>query len=397
MDPPPLPPHPTTIPTPIHTATTTTNHLNYPDSANSSPRSHHTDTWDEPLPPVPGAKLRLMCSYGGHIMPRPHDKSLCYVGGDTRIVVVDRHSSLSEFHSRLSHTLLNGRQFSLKYQLPQEDLDSLVSITTDEDLENMIEEYDRINSTSPLKPSRLRLFLFPFRPETAASMGCLLDDAKSETWFVDALNGAGLLPRGLSDSATIDNLVELDVRQVNRDSGADMEAQNVSSGGGNKQVIKNVSHDVRSTFSDAPIVETTSSFDSSVSSPSLENLPPIKVRIEEANARLGELDEQFSQMNVASNAQKQDDRSNYLTNAPPPLPTIVGGAGVNAAAAAGENLNRIISDEEKSDQGAPSGTRKPPLPLQPVPRKFGDAYSLPSPDSKHAGGYNLPSPDSVAM
>ncbi|KAL0462314.1 UNVERIFIED_CONTAM: hypothetical protein Slati_0119000 [Sesamum latifolium] len=135
MDPPPsfLHPHPATV-------STSSNH---PDSANSSPRSR-PDAWDHDhhLPPVPGAKLRLMCSYGGHIIPRPHDKSLCYVGGDTRIVVVDRHSSLAELHSRLSHILLNGRHFSLKYQLPNEDLDSLISLSTDEDLENMmIEEY----------------------------------------------------------------------------------------------------------------------------------------------------------------------------------------------------------------------------------------------------------------
>nr|DAD27161.1 TPA_asm: hypothetical protein HUJ06_028629 [Nelumbo nucifera] len=30
-----------------------------------------------------------MCTYGGHIVPRPHDKSLCYLGGDTVIVAVD--------------------------------------------------------------------------------------------------------------------------------------------------------------------------------------------------------------------------------------------------------------------------------------------------------------------
>ncbi|XP_071903452.1 uncharacterized protein [Coffea arabica] len=396
MDP---PPHPSMIPASIQTATTTNNHQihqNYPDSTNSSPRSQHIDTWDEPLPPVPGAKLRLMCSYGGHIIPRPHDKSLCYVGGDTRIVVVDRHASLSDFHSRLSQTLLNGRQFVLKYQLPNEDLDSLVSITTDEDLENMIEEYDRINSASPLKPPRLRLFLFAFKPETAASMGCLLDDAKSETWFVDALNGAGLLPRGLSDSAAVDKLLELDEPRVNVDSGTVIEAQNLTSGG-NKQAINNAIQDVQSTFSDSPMVETTSSFESSVSSPSMSNLPPIKVRIDETNARLGGLDEQFSQMNVASNAQKQDDRSIHMGTSQPPIPIIVGGVGVHSGAVTGENVTRIISDDEKSDLGAPpGGPRKPPLPLQSVPRKFGDAYNLPSPDSKHAGGYNLPSPDSVA-
>lgn len=399
MDPPLLPPHPTTVPPPIHAATSANNHLNYPDSASSSPRSHHTDTWDEPLPPVPGAKLRLMCSYGGHIIPRLHDKSLCYVGGETRIVVVDRHSSLSDFHSRLSHSLLNGRPFTLKYQLPNEELDSLVSLTTDEDMENMIEEYDRINFASPLRPSRLRLFLFPAKPETAASMGCLLADAKSETWFVDALNGSGLLPRGLSDTAAVDNLLELnEFQEDNRDSSVDLEAQNQPLDG-NKQVIKNATPDVHSTHSDSPMVETTSSFESSVSSPSMSNLPPIKVRVEEGNQMVA-LDEQFSQMNVALHG--QHGQSNLITAPSPPLPvttggmiTVSSGVGLNSAVVTGENLGRIISDDEKSDHGAPTGLRKPPLPLQPVQRKL-DVYNLPSPDSKHAGGYNLPSPDSVA-
>lgn len=387
------PTHPPIHASPAAAAAVATNHLNCSDSANSSPRSHHTDTWDEPLPPVPGAKLRLMCSYGGHIIPRPHDKSLCYVGGETRIVVVDRHSSLSEFHSRLSNSLLNGRPFTIKYQLPSEDLDSLVSLTTDEDMENMIEEYDRINSASPLKPpSRLRLFLFHVKPETAASMGCLLDDAKSETWFVDALNGSGFLPRGVSDSAAIHNLLQLDDSHVNNgESCLDLEVHGQGHSlppPANKQVIKDVVNaDVQSTMSDSPMVETTSSFDSGLSSPSMSNLPPIKVRVEESN-RIGALDEQFSQMNVAFNAPNSN---NLMTAPPPPLPpaNVSSGVGLNPA------VPGVTSDDEKSDHGASSGLRKPPLPLQPVQRKL-DVYNLPSPDSKHAGGYNLPSPDSVA-
>ncbi|CAI9787218.1 unnamed protein product [Fraxinus pennsylvanica] len=375
MDPaPPLPPLPTAI-APLIPAASTTN----PDSANSSPRSR-PDTWDEPLPPVPGAKLRLMCSYGGHIIPRPHNKSLCYVGGDTRIVLMDRRSSLVDFLSRLSHSLLNGRHFTLKYQLPNEELDSLISVSTDEDLENMIEEYDRAAAASPLKPSRLRLFLFPSMPETATSMGSLLDDAKSETWFVDALNGTGLLPKGLSESAAIDNLLELDGIQKS-DSSANLDAQNENLG---------VNKQVHSNLPDSPLVETSSSFGSSSSSPSMSNLPPIKVRIENGNARFHDqmvgLDEQFSHVSIAPNA-------------PPPTNSVTSGAAAVSSVAGvntGEHLIRVISDDEKSDHRAPTGLRKPPLPLQPVQRKLVDICNLPSPDSKHAGGYNLPSPDSVA-
>ncbi|KAH6763502.1 hypothetical protein C2S52_020935 [Perilla frutescens var. hirtella] len=369
MDPPP-PPSPSMFPT-----------ANHPDSANSSPRSsRHDTTWDDhPLPPVPSSKLRLMCSYGGHIIPRPHDKSLCYVGGDTRIVVLDRHSALSDLHSRLSHTLLNGRHFTLKYQLPSEDLDSLISLASDEDLDNMIEEYDRTTTAaSPLKPSRLRLFLFPSKPETAASMGSLLDDAKSETWFVDALNGSGLLPRGLSESAAMDTLLELDRGMTNSDSCTDLVAQTEQSFGNSKQVTVKFN-------AQEQVVETSSSFGSSSSSPSMSNLPPIKVRGEDY-IMVG-LDEP-SHLRIAPNLANATSPPVLFVNVPDAVRSSCGG-------------DRVIGDDEKSERSdhgtaAQTGLRKPPLPLQTVQRKVVDIHNLPSPDSKHAGGYNLPSPDSVA-
>lgn len=325
-----------------------------------------------------------MCSYGGHIIPRPHDKSLCYVGGDTRIVVVDRHSSLSDLCTRLSRTLLNGRPFTLKYQLPSEDLDSLISVTTDEDLDNMLEEYDRTSASSPLKPSRLRLFLFFVKPETAASMGALLDDAKSETWFVDALNGAGFLPRGLSDSAVDNCLLSLEAVRAS-DSCNDLEAQGNSLGENNEQVVdkSDSTHDVVQypySMSDSPFVENNSSFWSSSSSPSMSNLPPIRVRVDEQ--KMVGIHEQFAQISFA----------------PPPSavnPAVSVNAPVNNhVLVSGENTSsKVLSDDERSDHGGGGGApvvgfRKPPLPLQPLqPKGVGGGGG---------GGYNLPSPDSVA-
>lgn len=379
MDPQP-PPSPSLLPTAAGAT------INHPDSANSSPRSRPDTTWDDSsLPPVPGgSKLRLLCSYGGHIIPRPNDKTLCYVGGDTRILVADRHCSFADFHSRLSHTLLNGRHFTLKYQLPSEDLDSLISLATDEDLENMIDEYDRnATAASPLKPTRLRLFLFPSKPETAASMGSLLDDAKSETWFVDALNGSGLLPRGLSESAAIDTLLELDRGMENSESCADLSAQNEPSF---VEIRKEAP--ARSSAQEV-VVETSSSFGSSSSSPSIANLPPIKVK--GAEYMVVGLDEQFSSHNMSIALNSANLNS-------PPLPFVNIPA---AAVRSGGGGDRVVGDDEKSEKSdhgsvAPSALRKPPLPLQLVQRKLVDIHNLPSPDSKHAGGYNLPSPDSVA-
>ncbi|XP_052176164.1 uncharacterized protein LOC127790625 [Diospyros lotus] len=345
----------------------------HPDSAASSPPSHH----NESLPLVPGAKLRLVCSYGGHIIPRPHDKALCYVGGDTRMVVMERSSSLADLSARLSHTLLDGRKFTLKYQLPTEDLDSLISVATDEDLQNMIEEYDRI-SLSPAEPklSRLRLFLFFSKPETVVSMGSLLDDAKSETWFVDALNGAALIPRGLSDSAAMEGLLELD--------NGDVDAQNELADA--KKRVKNGQE----------VMDTSSSFGSSSSTPSMANLPPITVRDEDA--QMVGLHEHFSHLAAASGAvQKQDEELALLAGHPPLLSTVnIAATGASySTAVPGELGSRILSDDERSDGGAPTGLRKPPLPLQ-VQKKTVDAYNLPSPDSRLGGGFNLPSPDSVA-
>ncbi|MED6204504.1 hypothetical protein PIB30_009509 [Stylosanthes scabra] len=162
------------------------------------------------LKKVQGAKLRLMCSYGGNIMPHHnhnHDSLslLHYVGGDTRMVAVERNTSLKDLSARLSNTFLHGRPFTLKYQLPDHQLDNLITVVTDDDLQNMIQEYDRFASLSP--PLRLRLFLFLSKLDTAASMGALLNDAKSETWFVDALNNSGMMnniSRVVSDSAAVD-------------------------------------------------------------------------------------------------------------------------------------------------------------------------------------------------
>ncbi|KAF2325767.1 hypothetical protein GH714_039468 [Hevea brasiliensis] len=219
----------------------------------------------------------------------------------------------------------------------------------------MVEEYDRITSSASLAlaPSRIRLFLFFNKPETAASMGPLLADAKSETWFVDALNGSGLFPRNLSDSATVDCLVNLDDEHRHHDFEA--QAEGVEGAEGESKQEKNnvpvevLHHDVQATMPDSPIVENCSSFGSS-----------------------------FFPFNVQPAAY----------SALPPLPTAVAAVGnvatLNPAGGSSENLSRVLSDDEISDQGMPVTFRKPPLPLKPVQQKAG------------ACGYNLPSPDSVA-
>ncbi|KAB1207844.1 hypothetical protein CJ030_MR7G004134 [Morella rubra] len=101
--------------------------------------------------------IKFLCSYGGKILPRHPDGKLRYVGGETRVLAVDRSISFSELLLKLGE--LCGKSVSLRCQLPTEDLDALVSITSDEDLANLIEEYDR--AASPPLSLKIRAFLSP--------------------------------------------------------------------------------------------------------------------------------------------------------------------------------------------------------------------------------------------
>ncbi|XP_058069518.1 uncharacterized protein LOC131218760 [Magnolia sinica] len=166
----------------------------YPDSGDSSPRSREIDcenaSFDEPLPP--NYKVKFMCSYGGKIQPRPFDNQLSYVGGDTKIMAVDRHIRFPTLISKLNSLIDTEDPSSIcfKYQLPGEDLDALISVTNDEDLEHLMLEYDRLHRASS-KPARLRLFLFSVSPPISAPAS---DPKSDRQWFVDALNSAPTPP-----------------------------------------------------------------------------------------------------------------------------------------------------------------------------------------------------------
>ncbi|KAJ4848919.1 hypothetical protein Tsubulata_025486, partial [Turnera subulata] len=95
----------------------------------------------------PPATLKFLCSYGGKIVPRYPDGKLRYHGGETRVLAVDRAISFAELMSKLGELCgASGGAVGFRCQLPTEDLDALVSVTSDEDLANLIEEYDRAAS-----------------------------------------------------------------------------------------------------------------------------------------------------------------------------------------------------------------------------------------------------------
>ncbi|PON99049.1 PB1 domain containing protein [Trema orientale] len=109
--------------------------------------------------PTTTTTVKFLCSYGGKILPRYPDGKLRYLGGETRVLAVDRSISFAELLLKLAE--LCGASVSLRCQLPTEDLDALVSITCDEDLANLIEEYDRGGASSQPSNLKIRAFLSP--------------------------------------------------------------------------------------------------------------------------------------------------------------------------------------------------------------------------------------------
>lgn len=165
-------------------------------------------------PPPPPSKVRLMVSYGGRIQPRPHDNQLAYVNGETKILSLERPLVFADFAARLAALAGNAGDVCVKYQLPGEDLDALVSVTNDEDLEHLVLEYDRLHIQRPATASsagsgsgssrggstlRLRVFLFPVQspqppPPPPQPAGLLEPKAEQRHWFVEALNTVPLPP-----------------------------------------------------------------------------------------------------------------------------------------------------------------------------------------------------------
>ncbi|KAH7575906.1 hypothetical protein ACOSP7_004099 [Xanthoceras sorbifolium] len=134
----------------------------------------------------PRNRVKFLCSHGGKILPRAVDGNLKYVGGETRVVAFPRDIILSELMKKLTTTTMSDGDMVLKYQLIPEDLDSLVSVRTDEDLKHMFDEYDRHESEGTPK---LRAFLFPSNPVVIENQTGPVDPQAIEQRYIDAING----------------------------------------------------------------------------------------------------------------------------------------------------------------------------------------------------------------
>ncbi|KAG9455972.1 hypothetical protein H6P81_000480 [Aristolochia fimbriata] len=133
-------------------------------------------------------RVKFLCSFGGSILPRPLDGKLRYVGGETRIVSIPRDINFSELMLRMKE-LFEGAT-TLKYQQPDEDLDALVSVVNDDDVTNMMEEYDKLGAGDGF--TRLRIFLFSNSDNDMTHFDT--DERETERRYVDALNSLNDTP-----------------------------------------------------------------------------------------------------------------------------------------------------------------------------------------------------------
>ncbi|KAL0643116.1 hypothetical protein Bca4012_041406 [Brassica carinata] len=108
-----------------------------------------------------GSSLKFLCSYGGKILPRSTDGKLRYVGGHTRVLSVDRAISFEELTKKLFEFC--GYSVDLRCQLPNGDLETLISVKSDEELANIVELYNRVSG------SKIKAVLSPPRSQKSPS------------------------------------------------------------------------------------------------------------------------------------------------------------------------------------------------------------------------------------
>lgn len=146
--------------------------------------AHHIP--QEKLQSPSSKKLKFLCSFGGKILPRPSDGALRYVGGHTRIVALRRDASFQEVMLKMTEGLCGPAV--IKYQLPDEDLDALVSVSCPEDFENMIEEYDKLVEASTEGSAKLRVFLFSATELDISGINLASDFEDSGKSYVNLVN-----------------------------------------------------------------------------------------------------------------------------------------------------------------------------------------------------------------
>ncbi|KAG6483927.1 uncharacterized protein LOC122016138 [Zingiber officinale] len=168
--------------------------------------------------------MKYLCSFGGKILPRPSDGRLRYVGGDTRIISIKRGISWNELMQKTM--AIYNRPHTIKYQLPGEELDALISVSCNEDLQNMVEEYTFLEGGEGSQ--KLRMFLFTSDDTDDVHFSSGSREGDSDVQFIAAVNGMDFGSRNSSyqhgmastSASDLDQLFNLNVEaeRANADS-----------------------------------------------------------------------------------------------------------------------------------------------------------------------------------
>nr|GEY34703.1 probable serine/threonine-protein kinase roco5 isoform X1 [Tanacetum cinerariifolium] len=132
-------------------------------------------------------KIKIFCSTGGIILPRPGDGKLRYVGGVNHIVSLQKTVTWEELVKRTSKYC--SQPHTIKYKLPGEDFDALISVSSNEDLQNMIEEYDGLGNVDIHERPRIFLILLNESESMCNVEADAIHQQNPEYQYVAAING----------------------------------------------------------------------------------------------------------------------------------------------------------------------------------------------------------------
>ncbi|XP_039055514.1 uncharacterized protein LOC120198225 isoform X2 [Hibiscus syriacus] len=162
------------------------------------------------------AKMKILCSFGGKILPRPSDRKLRYVGGETRIIRIRKDISWQELKQKI--LAIYDQTEVIKYQLPGEDFDALVSVSSDEDLQNMMEECNELLGKEASQKLRMFLFSLSDLEDTQFGLGNMVGD--SEIQYMVAVNGMDF---GKRTSSTLQGLTGFSANNLTEPEGQNID------------------------------------------------------------------------------------------------------------------------------------------------------------------------------
>ncbi|XLU70711.1 hypothetical protein S245_029764 [Arachis hypogaea] len=139
--------------------------------------------------------VKFLCSYGSEIHHRPNDKKISYVGGRNKLHYVNRGIDFTAMLAELSALFDAASDIHFKYQLPGDDFDALISVTSDNGRNSLMLEYDNLYRDFP-KTAQMRLFIFPGNGPDSASTQPFPAKLKSK------VNGDPKVNRTVEDSSS---------------------------------------------------------------------------------------------------------------------------------------------------------------------------------------------------